>query len=318
MEYSLKKEKKSLETQIVLNTPVLFLIFNRPDTTQRVFNAIKEAKPTRLYIGADGPREKFPNETKFCQSARNIATNVSWKCEVKTLFRNQNLGCRKAVSQAIKWFFEHEPEGIILEDDCLPSQSFFIFCQQLLEQFRNNNKIGAICGFYSNELDYKPNYSYFFSRYLRVWGWAGWRRTIEGYDVDLKNFEKRNETWAKNIFKREDFFVKKYFEEIFDLVAKNIIDTWDAQLQYLLWEKNQNVIVASKNQICNIGWDKATHAVKKDHNHGLKISKISFPMKKLNFKERDQIADNFIEKKSYKITAFEFLKKLIKKINEKN
>ena len=134
-------------------TPVLFLIFNRPDTTKQVFSAIQKARPPRLYVAADGPRSENPSEATSCELVRSIALNVDWECEVKTLFRDQNLGCRLAVSQAICWFFANEPEGIILEDDCLPSQSFFWFCHELLEEFRYDKQVVAICGFYSNESD---------------------------------------------------------------------------------------------------------------------------------------------------------------------
>ena len=116
----INREKFSSESPASLNTPVLFLIFNRPETTRQVFSAIKKAQPNRLYIAADGPRSEYPDEENHCKIARTIATNVDWDCEVKTLFRDQNLGCRLAVSQAIDWFFEQEPEGIILEE---PSDS---------------------------------------------------------------------------------------------------------------------------------------------------------------------------------------------------
>ncbi|SVD11842.1 uncharacterized protein METZ01_LOCUS364696, partial [marine metagenome] len=195
----MKTDRSTFIPNTSLSTPVLFLIFNRPDTTKQVFSAIQKARPPRLYVAGDGPRPEQSNEDEICEIARSIATNVDWDCEVKTLFRDQNLGCQLAVSQAISWFFENEPEGIILEDDCLPSQSFFLFCQELLELFRNDENVGAICGFYSNELDYKPSASYFFSRYLRVWGWAGWRRTFEGYDSQIKNQLEKNNTWKSNI-----------------------------------------------------------------------------------------------------------------------
>ena len=175
---TLKTDRGTVVPNATFTTPVLFLIFNRPDTTKQVFSAIQKARPPRLYVAGDGPRPEQSNEAEICEIVRSIATNVDWDCEVKTLFRDHNFGCRLAVSQAISWFFENEPEGIILEDDCLPSQSFFWFCQELLEDFRNDKQVGAICGFYSNELDYKPSASYFFSRYMRVWGWAGWRRTF--------------------------------------------------------------------------------------------------------------------------------------------
>ena len=127
-------------------TAVLFLVFNRPDTTIKVFEKIREAKPSRLYVAADGPREGYSDEKKKVMKVRKIATNVDWPCEVKTLFRDKNLGCKKGVGTAIKWFFEHEEQGIILEDDCLPDPSFFRFCEELLEEYRHNTKIMLVSG----------------------------------------------------------------------------------------------------------------------------------------------------------------------------
>ena len=167
-------------------SPILFLIFNRPETTKKVFSAIKEVQPPRLYIAADGPRSEQPDEADHCELARTIATKVDWDCEVKTLFRDQNLGIRIAVSQAIDWFFEQEPEGIILEDDCLPDQSFFWFCKELLEKYRNDTRIMHIGGTNFQFGKNRTNYSYYFSRYAHIWGWASWRRAWEYYDEKLK------------------------------------------------------------------------------------------------------------------------------------
>ena len=125
----------------MLDAPVLFLVFNRPDVTMRVFEAIRHARPRRLYVAADGPRAGISSETGKCEQTRQIATQVDWDCEVKTLFRSENLGCRVAVSSAIDWFFENEPEGIILEDDCLPHPTFFHFCQELLERYQHDQRI---------------------------------------------------------------------------------------------------------------------------------------------------------------------------------
>jgi len=297
-----------------LATPVLFLIFNRPDTTRQVLSAIKKAKPSRLYIAADGPRSENPSEAESCDMVRSIATNVDWDCEVKTLFRDQNLGCRLAVSQAISWFFENELEGIILEDDCLPSQSFFWFCQELLEYFRNDKRVGAICGFYSNELDYSPSASYFLSRYMRVWGWAGWRRTFEEYDSLLKNQIERNNIWKSNVFTRTEVLPKEYFQKAFEEVANGEIDTWDTQFQYLLWQKKQMVVVPSKNMIKNIGWRQGAHTHFKDHDHELRTSEIQFPLTRPETEDRDLKADRIIERKSYRITILSFLKKQLRKL----
>ena len=307
-------QNPTFSTSSDLSTPVLFLTFNRPDTTQQVFSEIRQAQPPRLYVAADGPRSENPSEATRCELVRSITTNVDWDCEVKTLFRDQNLGCRLAVSQAISWFFENEPEGIILEDDCLPSQSFFWFCQELLELFRNDQQVGAICGFYSNELDYTPDASYFFSRYLRVWGWAGWRRSFEGYDSNFKNLIENNNTWQREMFNHKDVLLKKYFQQMFDQVANGEIDTWDTQLQYLLWQKKQRVIVSSKNLIQNIGWIQGAHAQKKDHNHELPTSEIEFPLTNPEIVERDVKADRIIELKSYQITKQSYLKSQLRKL----
>jgi len=307
-------QNPTFSTPSPLSTPVLFLIFNRPEITKQVFNAIQQAKPPRLYVAGDGPRSKCTEDEENCKLARSIATNVDWDCEVKTLFRDHNLGCRLAVSQAIYWFFEQEPEGIILEDDCLPSQSFFWFCQEMLEYFRNDKAVGVICGFYSNELEYKPSASFFFSRYLRVWGWAGWRRSNEGYDSNINLLIEKQNTWKKDIFSRTDIFLKRYWQDMFEEVGSGKIDTWDIQLQYLLWQKKQQVIVSSKNLVQNIGWAQGAHPLTKDHNHELATSEINFPLTTPDMTERDTRADQVIEKISYQITIFSFLKKLLRKM----
>ena len=298
-----------------LNTAVLFLVFNRIQTTKLVFESIKKAKPPRLYIAADGPRDNYNGENEKVESVRNyILENIDWNCEVKTFFRNQNLGCRLAVSQAIEWFFEQEPEGIILEDDCVPEDNFFRFCQELLELYRNENEVGAICGFYSNEHFYKPENSYFFSRYLRVWGWAGWRRTFEGYDSNINLLIKNKNTWQSDIFDHTDVLINKYFQQTFDQVANGQVDTWDTQLQYLLWQKKQLVATSSNNLIKNIGWAEGTHAQKKDHNHDIPTSEIKFPLDHPENFERDIKADQIIEQKSYRITKLSYLKSCLKKL----
>jgi hypothetical protein len=121
--------------------PVLFLIFNRPEPTRRVFEAIRRARPVRLYVAADGPRDAVPTDHELCRQAREITELIDWPCEVKRLYRDKNLGCRAAVSSAITRFFEQEERGIILEDDCLPEPSFFPFCEELLERYQDDESV---------------------------------------------------------------------------------------------------------------------------------------------------------------------------------
>jgi GT2 family glycosyltransferase len=119
----------------LLETPILFIVFNRPKTTSQVFQAIRAAKPRRLYVAADGPRDDRPLEKEKVREVRDIATQIDWPCDLKILFRDENLGCKYAVSGAIDWFFKSEEQGMILEDDCLPSQSFFNYCHDCLTKY---------------------------------------------------------------------------------------------------------------------------------------------------------------------------------------
>jgi len=170
----------------MLNTPVLFLIFKRPELTELVFKEIRRAQPARLFVAADGPGNKA--EMILCERARSIIQQIDWPCEVKTLFRDKNLGCKKAVSEAINWLFEHADEGIILEDDTIPSQSFFNYCQQLLEHYRNDDRIMHIAG--ENPLDYPVTQdSYYFSKIEHCWGWATWKRAWRCFDVHMANLD---------------------------------------------------------------------------------------------------------------------------------
>jgi len=169
-----------------LTTPVLFMIFNRPDTTQKVLEAIRKVKPTKLYIAADGPRPNVKADIEKCKEARAIASGVDWDCTVTKLFREENFGCGKGPSSAMTWFFEQEEEGIILEDDCVPSSSFFFFCADLLERYRYDTRVMQIGGTnFENEKVRGKEYSYFFSNMIYIWGWATWKRAWKLYDYEM-------------------------------------------------------------------------------------------------------------------------------------
>ena len=169
-----------------MKTPVAFIIFNRPDTTKRVFEAIRQAKPPKLFVIADGSRSDRLGEAEKCAATRAIIDGVDWECEILTNYSDVNLGCKIRVSSGLDWVFSEVEEAIILEDDCLPHPSFFAFCEELLEKYRNDSRIMQICG--SNVLKDQVNIddSYYFSKYGPIWGWASWRRAWQEYDVDMK------------------------------------------------------------------------------------------------------------------------------------
>ena len=312
----LQSKKNSFNPNYSLKTPVLFLIFNRPETTQKVFTAIKKAKPPRLYVAADGPRVEKPDEAGQCALARSIATNVDWDCEVKTLFRKQNLGCRLAVSRANEWFFENETEGIILEDDCLPDQSFFWFCQELLELYRNDTRIMHIGGSNFQFEKNRTDYSYYFSRYAHVWGWASWRRAWRYFDEKMRLWPeaKQNEIlrhWA------DDWRFIRYWKNIFEKTAIGKTEAWSYQWNFACWSQNGLSVVPSVNLVSNLGFsEKATHTTKKSQLAQMSINSIKFPMNHPNLVVRHWKADRYVECQQFSRPIlsrfFRFIKRLIR------
>ncbi len=236
-------------------TSILFIVFCREDTTQRVFEAIRTARPAQLYIAADGPRADRPGEAEKCDKVRNlILQGIDWDCQVKTLFRDHNLGCRAAVSSAIDWFFSQVEEGIILEDDCLPHPDFFRFCEEMLEYYSDDTRIMHIGGG-NFQLGRKiGKASYYFSRYSHIWGWASWRRAWQYYDVDIKSFPKfEQQNIVANIFSEKR--IQKRWNEILNKIYKKdmIFNTWDFQWNYALFCQNGLSIIPNVNLISNIG-----------------------------------------------------------------
>ncbi|MFA6990383.1 MAG: hypothetical protein WC197_09960 [Candidatus Gastranaerophilaceae bacterium] len=237
----------------MFETPVLFLIFNRPDETQRVFNRIREIKPGYLYVSADGPRLDKENEEEKCARTRAVIDQVDWDCEVKTLFREKNLGCKDAVSSGITWFFDNVEQGIIIEDDCLVSLSFFKYCEELLEKYKYDKRIMHISA--ENPLNSSfGEASYYFSKIPHIWGWATWKRAWDLYDVEFKEFDdfiKNN--MIKNVFELKE--AQKYWNKIFTRVKEGKINTWDYQWTYTLFINNGISINPNYNMVSNIGFD---------------------------------------------------------------
>jgi hypothetical protein len=243
---------------------VLFVVFNRPGITHLVFDQIRAAKPKRLYIAADGPRPGFPDDALLCKQTREIVSKIDWHCDVKTLFTDENAGCKNGVSAAINWFFSYEEEGIILEDDCLPANSFFKFCDTLLEKYRHDTRIRHITGC---NLQFGKKWgksSYYFSNRTHVWGWASWRRVWDDYDLSLDKYDDAEITkQIKNIY--EDDLVVESWANIFNEVKAGKINSWAYPLDFANFFNNGLVIIPNVNLISNIGFStNATHTIQED------------------------------------------------------
>jgi len=247
-----------------LQTALLFLVFNRPDATAQVFEAIRQAKPPRLYVAADGPREGREDEAERVARVRKIATAVDWPCEVKTLFREKNLGCKHAVSGGITWFFEQEEQGIILEDDCFPHPDFFTFCETLLDRYADDERVSVITGDNFQNGKQRGEGSYYFSYYPHIWGWASWRRVWQNYDVNLAFWPKwkLSADWR---IKLPDKVERRYWENLFDRAHAQEIDTWDYQVVASVWFRGGLTATPNVNLISNIGFGAdSTHTVDQD------------------------------------------------------
>lgn len=244
----------------MFETPILFLIFNRLDTTIKVFEAIKKQKPKYLFIAADGSRKDKAGEFEKCQETRDIVMNgIDWDCEVKTLFRSENLGCGRAVSSAITWFFENVEEGIILEDDCLPNPDFFSYCSVMLEHYRKSEQVMFISGDNFQDGIKRSKYSYYFSAYSHVWGWASWKRAWDNYSFTLSELTEHDfDETLKFYFSNKA--EQKYWKTIFLKMKEGMIDTWDYQVNFSVWSQKGVSIIPNVNLVTNIGFgQEATH-----------------------------------------------------------
>ena len=246
------------EKSIGACAPVLLIGFNRPDFMAAQIAAIRPARPDRLYIAVDGPRADRQNEAEQCRQVRDCAKLIDWPCEVKTLFRETNLGCKYGVSGAITWFFENEQAGIVLEDDCRPALDFLWFATEMLDRYRDDVRIGAVCGFNFFNLQSDKSAPYHFSRHMDVWGWASWRRVWKDYDVDVT----RN---SGNLLAMiDDMNATPYYKDFYKGLVRGVengLSTWDVQFTMLFLKKRYLSVVPKVRLVANAGLadNRATH-----------------------------------------------------------
>ncbi|MBM5784073.1 MAG: nucleotide-diphospho-sugar transferase [Cyanobacteria bacterium K_DeepCast_35m_m1_288] len=245
--------------------PVLLIAFNRPDCTARVMAVLAALQPQRLYVSCDGPRADRPGEAERCQAVRRLISSgpggaISWPCQWQTLLREQNLGCRAAVSGALDWFFAQEEEGIVLEDDILPDPSFFPYCQELLARYCHDSRIGVIAANNHQRLPPADGCSYRFSQYSHCWGWASWRRAWLCYDRDLAGWPAfRDAGWLEQLGGAE--FARRWGGWL-ERLAAGQIDTWDMVWQFSCWQQGFLTVIPAEELVENIGFTAdATHTL---------------------------------------------------------
>jgi hypothetical protein len=253
---------------MALQTPVLLLAFSRPDTTRRVLERIRDAAPVRFYVACDAARNGRPAEAEKVEAVRALITElVDWPCEVRTLYRDQNLGCKLAVSGALDWFFAHEEMGIILEDDCLPDPSFFGYCESLLHRFKDDERIFMISGNNFQRGEKVTEYSYYYSWLTHIWGWASWRRSWQKVDLEMKNWPAFLAAGGvKQIYPKLRY--ARRWEKTFERYLQGRYNTWDYPLLFASWWHRQLTVLPEVNLVSNIGFGgEGTHMAAGDNNH---------------------------------------------------
>lgn len=239
---------------LALDTPILFLLFRNPECTQRVFEQIRAARPTRLFISADGPRLDHPTDQDECQATREVVANIDWDCEVQTRFLSENLGLKKAVSTAIDWFFEHVNEGIILEYDCLPDPSFFPFCEAMLERYRDDVRISSVTGNNLQADIHRGDGDYYYSRITGIWGWATWKRSWQRWRPFLDDYDIfKSQSMINSIVIDEK--ARQFWIRSFDAIQSGEnTTTWAFCYVYAQMKQGAYCITPNNNLVENIGF----------------------------------------------------------------
>jgi hypothetical protein len=300
-----------------MKSPLLFLVFNRPDTTRQVFEAIRAARPPRLFIAADGPRSDRAGEAQRCAEVRAIASAVDWPCSIETLFRDRNLGCKMGVSSGISWFFERESEGVILEDDVLPVPTFFDYCDELLQRHRNDERVAMVsgCNFVTNH--FTPRESYFFSRYSHIWGWASWRRAWRHYDVAMTAWPAWRDGGGLAKVSGGSRLFESYWRGVFDAAHQGMIDTWDYQWTFTCWRIGGLTALPKVNQTRNLGFGAdATHTTggAPAYIQACPPGALELPLLHPGVVERALEADALIDSKVFGINFMNALKRHVQRI----
>jgi hypothetical protein len=292
-----------------LETPVLIIAYRRADTTRRVFDAVREARPKRIYVACNAPRPDRPQETGQCAAVRKIFDEVDWPCDVNRLYRDSHLCARDSISGAISWFFQNEEKGIILEDDCVPVPSFFAFCRELLERYAADQRVAMISGDNFQHGRRRGDASYYFSRYCHVWGWATWRdRWTDSYDPDMRLWPKYRTQVLATLRNPVERF---YWSRIFSRMYRRRIDTWDYQWLFASWLNGRVAVVPQDNLVTNIGFgDLAHHTRTVSRAANMPASELAFPLKHPEAVLPDHEADRYTFRHSYLPSPAYILKKL--------
>ena len=280
-----------------MKSPVVLLIFNRPDCLAQVLAVVRGAQPERLFVVADGPRPNHPRDRQACADARHaVEVAIDWPCDLRRNYAETNLGCAQRVSSGLTWVFSQVEQAIVLEDDCVPEPSFFPFCAELLERYRDDERIAQIAGSSFQPASAKHTASYFFSRYPHCWGWATWRRSWQHYDHAMTGWPTAEDETrlARTI---ENPIERRLWSNCFDATAAGRTDSWAYRWTLSVWRRNALTVLPYSNLVSNIGFgDAATHTRRANAAAARPVASMSFPLVHPAAVERDGAADDYTSK----------------------
>ena len=284
----------------MMSPPVLLLAFNRPEATRAVLDALRRVQPGHVYFAVDGPRAGRIDEVGSVAAVQALAGSIDWPCRISTLFRDTNLGCKRAVSEAITWFFSEVEAGIILEDDCVPDPSFFPFCAELLARFADDERVAMISGDNFQFGRQRTGYSYYFSHFPHIWGWATWRRAWAGYDHGMTIWpEIRDGDWLLDIFGSERSV--RFWRSVLDDTHADRNSSWAYRWAFALWVNHRLVVLPNVNLVTNIGVGAgATNTVARRNPFvALPALELGFPLRHPPYVVRDTAADRRTERSMF-------------------
>jgi hypothetical protein len=244
--------------------PVLFMLFNRASTTRKVFDKVRQTRPSKIFVAANGPRPEVSSDYRKCSDVREIFDEVDWDCEIHTNFRSTNIGMQRHWWSSLDWFFENVDSGIILEDDCVPDVSFFGYCKELLDKYKDDTNVMHINGSNFQFGQKRGDASYYISKYPYVWGWATWKRAWQRYDNDMSSFPafKANRLIDSAVSTDAE---KKYWMRFFESLFDGSREACDVKWVYTIWSHEGFCITPNVNMITNIGYGpSAGHTIIKE------------------------------------------------------
>lgn len=265
-------------SEYLCKTPVVMIIFNRPDTANQVFEIVKKAKPPKLLLIGDGARPNKPGEAEKVEECRKIQHKVDWDCEVLTNFSDTNMGCKKRISSGLDWVFGNVERAIILEDDCKPADCFFRFCDEMLEYYKDDERIMLVSGDNQSPKCQKLEESYYFTKHVHIWGWATWRRAWQKNDTSMKDWPQISASGAfDHLFKNPRY--NFYWKQFFNILHDNRVNSWAGPWVYSVWKESALAIAPKHNLITNIGFGKdATHTKSGSIYAQMQTAELDFPL----------------------------------------